>query len=107
MKFSSLDIEDSFNAIVVDTENNSFNGYVFNWDKSTKIYTHRISAEQKSLQNHSSKLMPLPSFIKSIKQDNYNLSDDFTEYFVFPKLVSEDQMRRVRGLVRRKGLALD
>lgn len=63
MKFSSLDIEDSFNAIVVDTENNSFNGYVFNWDKSTKIYTHRISAEQKSLQNHSSKLMPLPSFV--------------------------------------------
>ena len=35
--------------------------------------------------------MPLPSFIKSIKQDNYNLSEDFTNYFVFPKLVSESQ----------------
>lgn len=91
MKFSSLDEVDSFNAIVIDTETNSFDGYVFNWDKSSKIYTHKVLAEQKSLQNHSAKLMPLPSFIKGIKQDNYNLSDDFTDYFVFPKLVAESQ----------------
>lgn len=91
MKFSSLDEVDSFNAIVIDTETNSFDGYVFNWDKGSKIYAHKILAAQKSLQNHSAKLMPLPSFIKSIKQDNYNLSDDFTDYFVFPKLVAESQ----------------
>ena len=86
MKFSSLDEVDSFNSIVIDTETNSFDGYVFNWDKKSKIYVHKLVAAQKSLQNHSSKLMPLPSFIKSIKQDNYNHSEDFTEYFVFPKV---------------------
>lgn len=91
MKFSSLDDVDSFNIIVIDTETNSFDGYVFTWDKGAKIYTHKVLASQKSLQNHSAKLMPLPSYIKSIKQDNYNLSDDFTDYFVFPKLVAETQ----------------
>lgn len=91
MTFSSLDNVDSFNAMVVDTETNSFDGFVFAWDKSSKIYSHKVLASQKSLQNHSAKLMPLPSFIKSIKQDNYNLSEDFTDYFVFPKLVAETQ----------------
>ena len=43
--------------------------------------------------------MPLPSFIKSIKQDNYNLSDDFTEYFVFPKLVSESKNKLDRNKI--------
>lgn len=89
IKFSSLDYVDSFNAMVIDTETNSFDGFVFTWDKSSKIYSQKVLASQKSLQNHSAKLMPLPSFIKSIKQDNYNLSDDFTDYFVFPKLVAE------------------
>lgn len=91
IKFSSLDDGDSFNIMVIDTETNSFDGFVFTWDKSSKIYSHKVLASQKSLQNHSTKLMPLPSYIKSIKQDNYNLSEDFTEYFVFPKLVSETQ----------------
>ena len=91
IKFSSLDYVDSFNAMVIDTETNSFDGFVFTWDKSSKIYSQKVLASQKSLQNHSAKLMPLPSFIKSIKQDNYNLSDDFTDYFVFPKLVAETQ----------------
>lgn len=97
MTFSSLDNVDSFNAMVVDTETNSFDGFVFAWDKSSKIYSHKVLASQKSLQNHSAKLMPLPSFIKSIKQDNYNLSEDFTDYFVFPKLVAETQNKFERN----------
>lgn len=91
MKFTSIETVDSFNAMVIDTAANSFDGYVFTWDKNTKIYTHKTLATQKSLQNHSAKLMPLPSFIKRMKEDNYNLSEDFTEYFVFPKLVAKTQ----------------
>ncbi len=91
MNFSSLEEMDSFNVIVIDTESNTFDGYVFSWDKKSKIYNDRVVAEQKSLQNHTSKLMPLPSFIKSIKEDSFNLSENFTDYFVFPKLVSKTQ----------------
>lgn len=89
MKLSHIDEEDSFNSVVIDTETNSFDGYVFTWNKKDKIYISKKQAEQKSLQNHSTKLMPLPSFMKSMKEDNYNFSEDFTEYFVFPKLVSK------------------
>lgn len=53
--------------------------------KDAKIYVHKTLAAHKSLQNHSVKLMPLPSFIKSIKEDTYNLSEDFTDYFVFSR----------------------
>lgn len=89
MKFAELDYVDTFNAIVVDTSDNSFDGYVFNWDPKVRIYIHKILAKKKDLQNHTTALTPLPSFIKSLKEDTYNVSDNFTEYFVFPKLMSD------------------
>lgn len=40
MKFAELDYVDTFNAIVVDTSDNSFDGYVFNWDpESQNLYS--------------------------------------------------------------------
>lgn len=89
MNFSSVEEEDSFNIIVIDTEMNFFDGYIFNWNKKASIYMHRKIVSQRSLQNHSAKLMPLPSFVKNVKKDIYNRAEDFTEYFVFPKLVTE------------------
>ncbi len=91
MKFSDSNENDSFNTIMINTETNSFDGYIFIWNKDEKIYNYKLLAKQKSLQYHSAKLMPLPSYIKSIKEDTYNLSEDFTKYFVFPKLVADDQ----------------
>lgn len=112
MNFSSLDYTDSFNAMVIDTDTNSFDGYVFTWEKRAEIYVHKVIAEKKSLQNHSTKLMPLPSFIKNIKEDTYNFSKDFTDYFVFPKLVSVsqneyDQNRSVTSIEELKNLILE
>lgn len=91
MKFSTNDSTDSFNVIVIDTESNSFDGFSFTWDSKSKIFLHKIVAENKSLQNHSHRLRPLPNFVKELKEDTYNLSDDFTKYFVFPKLVAESK----------------
>lgn len=89
MKFSELDGVDTFNTFVIDTKENLFDGYVFTWNQQSKIYIHKKSATKKSLANHSANLTPLPSFIKSLKEDTYNFSEDFTKYFVFPKLISE------------------
>lgn len=89
MDFSSYSKEDSFNVIVIDTESNSFDGYIFNWNPKSKIFMHKCIIEKKTLQSHSASLLPLPSYVKSLKEDPYNLSDDFTKYFVFPKLVTE------------------
>lgn len=91
MKFTDETFVDSFNVIVIDTETNCFDGYKFNWDCKSKIYAHKLLSEKKSLQSHMSKLMPLPNFVKELKVDAYNLSDDFTKYFVFPKLVAESK----------------
>lgn len=91
MHLSDADAVDAFNIIVIDTDSNSFNGYTFYWDKKEKIYTHRFLVKDKSLQNHTSYQMPLPIYVKTLKEDSYNISSDFTQYFVFPKLVSEDK----------------
>jgi len=89
MDFTSIDKKDSFNVVLIDTEKNCFDGYIYSWNPVEKIYFHDIAYKQKSLQNHTSQMLPLPSFIKSLKEDTFNSSDDFTKYFVFPKLISE------------------
>lgn len=89
MNFDSCDKKDSFNIVLIDTEKNSFDGYVFEWNSDKKIYMHSVCCKQKTLQSRSSQMLPLPSYIKSLKEDAYNHSDDFTKYFVFPKLISD------------------
>ena len=91
MKFSDLTFADSYNVIVMDTDENSFCGYTFTWDKKEQVYVPALVVDNKSLQNHTSRQTPLPSFIKTIKEDTYNPSPDFTKYFVFPKMVAEDK----------------
>lgn len=89
MKFSNMEYIDSFNALVIDTDKNIFSGYVFNWNFKDNIYVHKITVDHKILQSRTSRLMPLPSYIKELKEDTYGSSSDFTQYFVFPKLVNE------------------
>lgn len=89
MKFSEFNFQDSFNAIVVDTEANTFCGYIFDWIHREKIFVHRTVVENKSFERKLGEFAPLPSFIKELKEDTYNASEDFTKYFVFPKLISE------------------
>ncbi|HZH87940.1 MAG TPA: metallophosphoesterase [Chitinophagaceae bacterium] len=89
MKFSDLNFQDSFNAIVVNTDANNFCGYIFDWNLREKIFVHKTAVENKPLQSREGQLGPLPSFIKELKEDTRNSSEDFTKYFVFPKLISE------------------
>lgn len=89
MKFSDMNSQDSFNAIIVNTDANTFCGYTFDWNSRDKIFVHKTAVENKPLQSRSGQLAPLPSFVKELKEDTYNSSEDFTKYFVFPKLISE------------------
>lgn len=89
MNFSEVNVVDSYNIIVIDTEDNTFSGYIFTWNTNEKIYVHNMVADNRLLQSHHTRLCPLPSFIKSIREDTYNSSPDFTKYFVFPKLVTD------------------
>lgn len=93
MVFTNINEQDSFNVIVIDTQTNDFDGYIFTWDLSSKMYIHNIVASQKTLQSHTSRISPLPSYLQTLKEDSYNFDEDFTQYFVFPKLVAEYKSR--------------
>ena len=107
MKFSKVNEVDSFNVIVLDTADNSFTGYIFTWDEKNKLYIHKTAVENRHIQNHTSELAPLPSFLKSIREDAFNASSDFTKYFVFPKLETDyknkfgkyDEVKTVEELI--------
>ena len=88
INFSEFDTKDSFNIIEIDTDTNTFNGYIFNWKPKSNMFYHKLVVKQKALQSNSSQLTPLPSFLQFLKEDTYNSSNDFTKYFVFPKLVT-------------------
>lgn len=88
MKLSTTKDADTFIVIVLDTNSNSITGHKFSWDIKECIYTKETVVENKSLEIRTSRLTPLPSYVKSIKEDSYNISPDFTQYFVFPKLAT-------------------
>lgn len=91
INFSSCEEGDSFNTIVIDTNLNCFDGYMFSWNKFENIYTHTVFAEQEKLQIRSNIITPSQKFLEEMKYDTYSLADDFTNYFVFPKLIAKSQ----------------
>lgn len=91
MKFTTLNEVDSFNVLVLDTDRLLCDGFIFTWNCKARMYEHNHTIKEQNFENHTSKLMPLPSFVKNLKKDEYSLADDFNDYFVFPKLVVESQ----------------
>ena len=91
MCFSNLLHEDSFNAILIDTDNNLFDGYIFKWSFKNKLYLSNQICSNQPIQIKSNKLVPSAAFLKSIREDSYCSTKDFTKYFVFPKLTSEEK----------------
>lgn len=80
------DIDDSFNVIVIDTNDNTLDGYSFVWNHKNRIFTHKCTLKDRKIDIRCSELNPLASYIKEIKRDEYNFENDFTKYFVCPKL---------------------
>lgn len=70
---------------------NTLTGIVFTWNRTEKIYTHAESATNRPLQKHSPMPQPLDGFMETIYADTYNVSPDFRDYFVFPKLSADYQ----------------
>lgn len=91
MVFSQSDIVDSFNFFTIDTEEDSLSAYSFVWNCQERIYSSNRLVENVLLNKNRSKIVPLPSFVKKFKNDEFNKLPDFTEYFVFPKLIGDDK----------------
>lgn len=87
--FSNINILDQseFNIIVLDTLSRNINAYSFNWDAGAQIYTHKHLFANKHLAEKGGGLQPCNSYIEYLKKDTKNqISQDFRQYFVFPKL---------------------
>lgn len=92
MDFSQYTHEDSFNLIVIDTETNLFSSYMYSWDATNRVFRHKTMVEDREIDSKSHRLQPRPSFMKDIKADSRRkLSNEFVDYFVFPRLRREMQ----------------
>ena len=100
MKFDENNYSDSFNAIVIDTENSSFDAYRFEWNSRNRIYINNHILVKKMLNKYRNIITPLPSFLKTIKEDDYNRSKNFLDYFVFPKLITrkENELKKLKEI---------
>lgn len=98
MSFSDMNSEDSFNVLFLNTDNNLFSGYIFNWIRKEKMYVSTSVIMDSPIQIHKNQLTPLPSFINTLKEDDYISSDDFTKYFVFPKLIHRENNKYSKSI---------
>lgn len=77
-------------AITIDTETNKYDTYFFSWDKDARFYQHELQSRKKKVPNVG--LQPLESFVDQLAVDTKRtLSNNFTDYFVFPGLEKESK----------------
>lgn len=82
------DKDDSFNIVVINTDKNTLDGYSFLWNTKSRIFTHKCILKDKKIEIRSVELNPLASYVKELKRDEYNFENDFTKYFICPKLIT-------------------
>lgn len=87
----SLGLENpaSFNAIVFDTENMEFQQNEFVWNKNNCIFKTKNPVKFKK---YKIPLEPTEQYIKVLLKDKQNISDLFTDYYVFPKLAVNGEL---------------
>lgn len=98
--FNNNDITDKceFNAIILDTCSNTVDIYEFRWDYQNNLFDFNKLYEQEKLDIKNNNLIPNDSFLEIIKQDEKRKiikENDFTKYFVFPKMRVEHESEYV------------
>ncbi len=81
--------QSTYNAILLDTDNYTYQKYEFVWHKKDRIYvptkTDEVTLDRKPSRRASFQLKD--SYVKSLNHDSKNsVSKDISDYFVFPRL---------------------
>lgn len=79
----------SFNAIVVDTEDMEFTQNEFEWNKNKCIFKIK---KQVKFKKYKTDLQPSEKYINSLLEDKQKISNLFTDYYVFPKLIVKGEL---------------
>lgn len=88
-------------ASVFDTDNSQFDLYRFSWNSDEKLYSDGkidsdILPNKPSSEKH---LEPCKEFTKVFYEDEkHSLDDDFTSYFVFPRLQRESTSEKIQSV---------
>ena len=85
--FNDLNSEDSFNLILINTDENTFDYFIEKWDRNSRIYASIIEKKNIKIVSKNSILIPSMEYLKSIEKDDLNSTGKFTDYYTFPKLV--------------------
>lgn len=88
MNFSKDVFDDSFNLLVVDTENKHFSEYCYKWTNNT-VFKKEVMKDNVLLPAKYAILAPENRFVKDLDKDVYHNYGSSEDYFVFPKLRSE------------------
>jgi len=79
-----------FYSLLVDTKRNKYDLYFASWNKEANFYNFKLKHENKKIRRTGFK--PKEDFLVNFLEDKkHNLSDKFSDYFVFPRIEKEDQ----------------
>ena len=76
----------AFNMIVYDSKEKVFERFFFNWSVEDSIF---IPKKLKTMRKRNFGLIPSQEYLDNLLVDKQNVSNHFTDYYVFPKLSVE------------------
>ena len=87
-KFSLRPDDDdcSFNTVILDSETDYMNLYEFVWHKDSEIFSKE---KEMKIPRFRSTIQPTREYLDKLLSDRSGLSEHFTAYYVFPKLVPD------------------
>ena len=87
-KFSLRPDDDdcSFNTVILDSETDYMNLYEFVWHKDSEIFSKE---KEMKIPRFRSTIQPTREYLDKLLSDRSGLSEHFTDYYVFPKLVPD------------------
>ena len=87
-KFSLRPDDDdcSFNTVILDSETDYMNLYEFVWHKDSEIFSKE---KEMKVPRFRSTIQPTREYLDKLLSDRSGLSEHFTNYYVFPKLVPD------------------
>lgn len=76
----------AFNVMVLDDAEDSIVRYAFEWHKDSQLFVK--AKPEMNISRYRSSEYPLEEYVRKLLADKNNLSEQFTDYYVLPKLVA-------------------
>lgn len=96
--------ESTFSTMVFNTTDFTIENTIFKWDKKESMFVKENSFGPHKVNKKNNEFQPNDDFLAQFYADNQNLTDDVTDYFVFPELNTK---YKAQSEIRKKILDVD